>query len=235
MFRAAVVRRVRCGDDCSKTREVNVPTVDLSFPLTGKTVPLDHGYRLYAAVTTRLPNLHGARWLGIHPIGGQVIDGQIHLIRGSDLKLRLPSEEITAVLSLAGTRLDVGPSAITLGAPSIRVLVPAAALDARLVLLKLTQPPTRENAELQRQVLDNDAIAGRYRAELQRQLQAMEVAAAIELCGRRPITIKGKRLLGYSVRLTGLNADASFRVQERGLGGRRALGCGLFRPTRQRS
>jgi CRISPR-associated protein Cas6 len=108
-----------------------------------------------------------------------------------------------------------------------------AALDARLVLLKLTQPPTRENAGLQRTVLDNDAIADRYRAELQRQLQVMEVAAAIDLCGRRAITIKGKRLLGYSVRLTGLDADASIRVQERGLGGRRALGCGLFRPTRQ--
>jgi CRISPR-associated protein Cas6 len=211
---------------------VNVPTVDLSFPVTGETVPLDHGYRLYAAVTTRLPDLHGAQWLGIHPIGGQVVDDQIQLGRGSDLKLRLPSDAITAVLALAGARLDVGPAVITLGAPSIRTLVPAAALDARLVLLKLTQPPSRENAGLQRTVLDNDAIAGRYRAELQRQLQAMEVAAAIDLCGRRAITIKGKRLLGYSVRLTGLDADASIRVQERGLGGRRALGCGLFRPTR---
>ncbi|HWB17649.1 MAG TPA: type I-MYXAN CRISPR-associated protein Cas6/Cmx6 [Vicinamibacterales bacterium] len=207
-------------------------TVDLSFPLTGKTVPLDHGYRLYAAVTTRLPDLHGARWLGIHPISGQLVDDQIHLIRSSNLTLRLPSERITEVLSLAGARLDVGASAISLGAPSIRALVPAAALDARLVLLKLTQPPTRENVGLQRNVLDNDVIADRYRAELQRQLQAMEVSAAIELCGRRTITIKGKRLIGYSVRLTGLDADASLRVQERGLGGRRVLGCGLFRPTR---
>lgn len=209
-----------------------MPTVDLSFPLTGNTVPLDHGYRLYAAVTTRLPDLHGARWLGMHPIGGQIIDDQIQLVQGSDLKMRLPSEEITAVLALAGSRLSIGQSVITLGAPSIRPLIPAAALDARLVLLKLTQPPVRENDELQRTVLDNDAIADRYRAELTRQLHAMEVTADVELCGRRAITIKGKRLLGYSVRLTGLDADASLRVQERGLGGRRALGCGLFRPTR---
>jgi len=161
-----------------------VPTIDLSFPLTGRSVPLDHGYRLYAAVTSRLPSLHGARWLGIHPIGGQVIDDQIHLVRGSDVKLRLPSEGITTVLSLAGSRLDVGSSAIRLGAPSIRALVPAAALDARLVLLKLTQPPTRENAKLQRSVLDNDAVADRYRAELQRQLFAMGVTASIGPCQR---------------------------------------------------
>jgi CRISPR-associated protein Cas6 len=125
--------------------------------------------------------------LGIHPIGGQVIDDQIHLVRGSDLTLRLPAEQIAAVLALTGSRLELGSSAIGLGAPSIRPLVPAAALDSRLVLLKLTNPPTRASAELQRNVLDNTAIAIRYQAELQRQLLAIDVVGAVELCGRRTI------------------------------------------------
>lgn len=208
--------------------------VDLSFPLTGASVPRDHGYALYAAITTHIPTLHEADWFGVHPIGGRAADDAILLGRGAELRLRLPADHIPDVLPLAGARLDVGGAHVRLGAPSIWPLTPRSALDARVVLLKLTQPPTRPNAALARDVLDNDAFAERYRAELERQLAALEVSATLELCGRRTVTIRGKRLIGYSVRLTGLEADASLRVQERGLGGRRALGCGLFRPTRDR-
>ena len=206
--------------------------VDLSFPLTGTSVPRDHGYALYGAITTCVPALHGTDWLGVHPIGGRLADAALLLGRTSEVRLRLPAERIPDVLALAGARLVLGGSPVRLGPPTVRALAPRPALDARLVLLKLTDPPRRANAELARDVLDNDAIAERYRAELGRQLAAIEVTAELALCGRRSMTIKGKRLLGYSVRLTGLDADASLRVQEHGLGGRRAMGCGLFRPTR---
>jgi CRISPR-associated protein Cas6 len=206
--------------------------VDLSFPLSGTSIRRDHGYPLYAAITTCVPALHESRWLGVHPIGGRVADDAILLDGHAELRLRLPAEHIPAVLPLAGARLDVAGAQLRLGAPIVCALAPKAALDARLVLLKLTKPPTRTNAALGRDVLDNDGFAERYRAELGRQLAAMEVDAQLELCGRRSITIQGRRALGYSVRLTGLSADASLRVQARGLGGRRTLGCGIFRPTR---
>lgn len=205
--------------------------VDLSFPLAGDSIPRDHGYLLYAAVTTKIPALHDARWLGIHPIGGRVAEDVILLDRGSALRLRLPAEHIAAVLLLAGARLDIGGSHVRPGAPSIRPMQSSSALDSRLVLLNLTRPPLRHDTVLGRDVLDNDGVAERYRAELLRQLAAMQVNAALALHGRHSMTIKGKRLIGYSVRLTGLNADASVRIQQLGLGGRRALGCGLFRPT----
>ncbi len=206
--------------------------VDLCYPLTGSSVPVDHGYPLYAAITTYMPALHGVRWLGVHPIGGRAANGAILLGRTSELRLRIPAEHIAEVLGLAGVRLDVAGSHVRLGAPVVRALAPRSALDARFVLLKLTRPPTRANPELGRVVLDNDGFAERYAAELQRQLASLDVSADLHLCGRRSMTIRGHRLLGYSVRLTGLSADASLRVQERGLGGRRALGCGIFRPTR---
>lgn len=206
--------------------------VDLSFPLVGTTIPHDHGYLVYAAVTTRIPALHDARWLGIHPVGGRRAEGVIVLGRAGELRVRLPAEHIPVLLPLAGSRLDIGKSFVRLGPPAVWPLVPSAALDARLVLLKLTRPPTRMNADLEREVLDNEAIADRYRAELGRQLEAIDVTANLELCGRRSMTVRQKRLLGYSVRLSGLDAEASVRVQAHGLGGRRALGCGIFRPTR---
>lgn len=41
---------------------MSIPThVDVAFPVTGTTVPLDHGYALYAALCHRLPALHEAR------------------------------------------------------------------------------------------------------------------------------------------------------------------------------
>jgi CRISPR-associated protein Cas6 len=206
---------------------------DLSFPLLGRSVPLDHGYPLYAALTSCLPALHEVRWLAVHPIGGYVADSTILLNHTSELRLRVPAERIPEVLGLAGARLNVAGSAVRLGAPVVRALTPHSALDARLVLLKLTRPPMRASTELGREVLDNDGVAERYRAELARQLDGLKVTAvALELCGRRSMRIKGRRLLGYSVRLTGLSAEDSVRVQERGLGGRRVLGCGVFRPTR---
>lgn len=206
--------------------------VDLSFPLSGASVPRDHGYALYAAITTRLPLLHGARWLGVHPINGRAVDDVVLLGRTSHVRLRLPADRIGEVLGLAGARLNVGGSHVQVGPPVVHALEPRPSLDARLVLLKLTEPPTRANAALGRDVLDNDAFAERYRAELGRQLAALDVKAELELRGRRSMRIKGRRLIGYSVRLRGLDPDASLRIQERGLGGRRALGCGLFRPTR---
>jgi CRISPR-associated protein Cas6 len=46
------------------------------------------------------------------------------------------------------------------------------------------------------------------------------------------MTVAGKRVVGYSVRVAGLSAEQSFRLQSAGLGGKRAMGCGIFRPTR---
>lgn len=51
--------------------------VDLSFPLIGKMLPLDHGYSLYGALCRLLPNLHEHKAVGIHPIcrGNRCIEG----------------------------------------------------------------------------------------------------------------------------------------------------------------
>jgi CRISPR-associated protein Cas6 len=130
--------------------------------------------------------------------------------------------------------LQVKDASLRLGPPHVHALVPAPNLDARMVVLTLTRPPTRLNDSLGRQALDVDTIADRYRAELRRQLDRLSVRGDLELCGRRSMSVGKARLIGYSVRVTGLTAEASLKVQEAGLGGRRAMGCGVFRPTRLR-
>jgi CRISPR/Cas system CSM-associated protein Csm4 (group 5 of RAMP superfamily) len=44
--------------------------------------------------------------------------------------------------------------------------------------------------------------------------------------------VAGRRILGYSVRVAELTLDESLILQERGLGGKRRMGCGVFRGTR---
>jgi CRISPR-associated protein Cas6 len=148
------------------------------------------------------------------------------------LFLRLPAERIPEVLPLAGRTIDVTGVRLTLGAPNVSALVPASCLDARLVIIKLTDAPRRENQDLSRQTLDVAGFAERYTAELKRQLTALDIESTPELCGRRSMTVGGKRVVGYSVRVPALSADQSLALQTMGLGGKRRMGCGVFRATR---
>jgi CRISPR-associated endonuclease/helicase Cas3 len=210
-----------------------VTTVDLSFPLVGERVLRDHGYALYGALSRAVQSLHGAPWLGVHPLSGAPVDqANLQLGRRSQLRLRLPAGRIGEVLPLAGTKLDVAGSSLRLGAPSVHPLVPAASLDARLVAIKLTQAPRRLNTELGREALDVAGFAERYAKDIRQQLDAIGIGSPFELRGRRSLTVGGRRVVGYSVRVIGLSADASIALQERGIGGKRRMGCGLFRPTR---
>lgn len=199
------------------------PVVDVAFPIVGTTLPVDHGYSLYAAISRHLPALHGVGWLGVHPLRGRVVADKRLDVSKSELRLRAPASRISDLLGLVGLSLEVAGAPLRVGAPRVWPLAPAATLDARLVFVKLTgiSPPCP------RAMLEE-----RYQAELRRQLADLKVEGAASLRGRRSLTVRDKRLMGFSVRVTGLSAQDSLVLQEHGLGGKRAMGCGLFRPTR---
>lgn len=204
--------------------------VDLAFPLRGSQVVRDHGYPLFSALCSVVPQIHGAKWLGVHPIAGTPLgDGWLGIRRGAHLLLRAPAERIPTLLPLAGRSLDVGGMRITLGAPRIQALVPATSLDARIVVLKLTGAPREADG-----TLDVRGFERRYVDELARQLAAIDVKGDVELGGRQRIRVAGRRIVGFSVRVRGLTAEGSIRLQEEGLGGKRGMGCGVFRATRAR-
>ncbi|MPZ16236.1 MAG: type I-MYXAN CRISPR-associated protein Cas6/Cmx6, partial [Chloroflexi bacterium] len=84
------------------------PVVDVSFPLSGTTIPADHGYLLYAAISGRAPVLHENARAGVHPIGGRPSGGRrLALTPASRLTLRLPAALIPEALDLAGTELAI--------------------------------------------------------------------------------------------------------------------------------
>jgi CRISPR-associated endonuclease/helicase Cas3 len=203
--------------------------VDLVFRVTGQKVPADHGYALYGAICRVLPQVHGVPWIGIHPLCGVTpVNGVLALPRAGELALRLPAAHIPQVLRLAGHTLTLGRDELLLGVPHVRPLIPCTSLDARLVVIHLTRPPRKEN-----QTLDKSAMEAAFRAELSRQIEQLGVRASISLTGRRQITVGGQRIVGWSVRLAELDESSSLVVQARGLGGKRAMGCGIFVPTRR--
>jgi CRISPR-associated protein Cas6 len=125
--------------------------IDLHFPALGSELPTDHGYALYAALTRAAPGLHAAGWpLFIGPVPGQYAGRR---------RLRLPAENITAALPLAGKALEVGGQRLRPGVPQVRALEPVAALAARLVTIRgFTEPSAF--LEAVRRHLDELGIAG---------------------------------------------------------------------------
>lgn len=204
-----------------------MPMIDLAFQLQGTTIPQDHGYALFGALSRIVPAIHGNKRIGVHPIRGiHTAPGRLTLVPGSRLRLRLPSEEIAPYLALAGSSLDLDGSRLRVGVPRAETLVPAPNLTSRLVIYpRITDPE---------QVLDS----------ARKQLDYHQIAAQPALIPstdprsegqptRRVLRIKGRKIIGYAIQVIGLTAEESIKLQEVGLGGRRRFGCGVFVPTKE--
>jgi CRISPR-associated protein Cas6 len=191
--------------------------VDLWFPVTGRTLPSDHGYAMYGALARAVPKLHEAdNWALLTLRGKPLGAGIISLSRSPRLGLRLPAEQIPMVLPLCGRTLEVQGHFIALGSPTVITLTPHAALSARLVTIKSFMEPDPFTEAVRRQL-----------AELHPEC----AEGGIALGARKVVTVGGKKVVGFSVRVSGLSDEASLALQEQGVGGRRRMGCGVFRKS----
>lgn len=203
------------------------PTITVQFPIQGNKLPADHGYSLYSAISQLKPDLHNLsddeKWFGIELISGVPFDqGLIALPnRGAHLRLRLPADKFGEVISLAGKQLDIDGHKIRLGIPTARPLLPARALYARIVTFK------------------NSLTLEKFLETANQDLAKKEITAILEIPNetqartRRIITIKGKKIVGFSLIAHGLNDEDSLKLQSTGIGGRRSMGCGIFNPIRK--
>jgi CRISPR-associated protein Cas6 len=199
--------------------------VDIAFPARGRTVPRDHGYALYSALSRCLPSIHGADWIAIHGFSGWALDAEtLALDANSVLRVRAPAPMIAELLELVGATLDVEGHRVRLGSPTVHALPPVAVLDARLVVIRLTGGIAKP--------FDRILFERRFLAEARRQLGELGIRGELELSGRQSLRVAGQRILGHSVRVLGLSMDDSLKLQVSGLGGKRTMGCGIFRPAR---
>ncbi|MBU2489041.1 MAG: type I-MYXAN CRISPR-associated protein Cas6/Cmx6 [Proteobacteria bacterium] len=189
--------------------------VDLCFPMVGLSLSVDHGYALYAAVCRAAPRFHGEAGAGLGPVTGRYAgEGLLDIGPGSVLTLRLTGAAVADYLHLAGRTLEVEGHRLAVGPPRVLSLTPAGALAARIV--------TTRNGH------DHD----RFVREAARQMEAAGVSGNLEVGRRRTFRVQGLQVVGWEVRITDLSPGHSVRLQETGIGGRRRMGCGFFRPAK---
>jgi CRISPR-associated protein Cas6 len=211
------------------------PSINVSFALSGKQLPADHGYLVYSAIS-QSSSLHRIDWLAIELISGFPSGrGLINLPeRDATLRLRIPAEHYRDVLLLAGKRLDISGHQIRLGLPVARPLEPASSLYARVVTIKkFTEAEPFIDAVKRK--LDSFGIKGRVELPLNERGRYR----------RRIVTIHGKSVVGFSVAVHELNDDDSILLQAgavkilspdksatqwQSIFSRRAMGCGIFNP-----
>ena len=223
--------------------------VDLLFSLQGQTLPLDHAYGLYAALSRVLGDkIHGTRDVGVFSIRGMQGDkGKLALTDQSALRLRVPDGRIKDMLALAGKMLEIDGHRVRLGVPRVMGLVPAATLVARMVEIKLSRG---------KEAVPVKVTPEGFLAAARKKLtdpphedpgkNGLGLSAGIEVgiprhesgkhAGepqRRILRVKGRIHAGFTLIVSGLSAEESIRLQEKGIGGRRVMGCGLFLGVRE--
>ena len=208
--------------------------VDLVFGVRGETIPADHGYSLFGALSREWPGMHGDEGIGVHPINGRLAgERRLALTPASRLTLRLPMARVAEALRLAGKRLELDGARIAVGVPTVYPLRPATTLVSRLVVIRgfMEPEPFLEAARRQAGEL---GIGGQPMLVARRSAEAAEglTANAAGEPIRRTLRVRDKTVVGFALAVTELSADESILVQEAGIGGRRRFGCGVFVPMR---
>jgi CRISPR-associated protein Cas6 len=213
-----------------------MPIVDVQFRITGKAIPVDHGYRLLSAISEFVPDLHDNDKFGIHPIFGRIAGNRLMaLTEYSFLTIRLSSENIAHVLPLAGKTIKIGEDNLHIGIPQTLALIPSARLYSHLVIIKGFMEPDTFLEAAGRQLQDLEI---RGKPTLVTHPRIVESNTGKESGThspylRRTIRIHDREVVGFALRIEDLTAEESIQLQEEGVGGRRRFGCGIFIPERR--
>ena len=195
------------------------PYIELSFPVIGQNLAIDHGYQLYSAFKYRLAQLKDWDDISIKTISGKLDHhkrNEINLTDRSRLLIRLPAEKIPFVYSFSGKSLTIGKHKIRLGIPEMNFLQPKSKLRSHIVVISNYQEPDP------------------FFQAAQRQLEKLNIQAEIKLIANQEgfpkrKTIKvNQTLVGFGIEITNLREEDSLTLLEKGLGGKQKMGCGVF-------
>jgi len=186
--------------------------VEAVFPLEGKALPRDYAQALLDALAGQVPWLHEDVGTGMHPL--KLVSGPESLALLSQrtrLILRVHANRLDELKALAGVQLDVAGHALRLGVVHLRALQPLATLYA----YRVAAASADESAFMQ---------------AMEVELASLSIAGE-RVCGKRQtMQVGGREMTTFSMMLHGLAPEQSLRLQQRGLGPHRLLGCGLFVP-----
>ncbi len=192
--------------------------VELSFSVAGPSIPIDHGYGLFSALSHFQAKLHDLENLSIQTITSTNFEsGKLCLTEYSKLRIRLPVDRVPLVYALAGKLLVIGDAKVRLGIPSIDLLQPSRNLYSRMVVIKGYQQPEPFLEAAQRK-LERLDIDGKARLSLRTNGDL----------NRKTVRVKRYVVVGFGVEVSGLSDEDSIKLQINGIGGKRNMGCGIF-------
>lgn len=201
-----------------ETFKVPDDVVDLAFGMSCRCLPVDHAYALSAALVRALPwfEQEGA----LHPI--HVADSGngwtrpqnpadlLYPSRRTKLVLRLPKPRVADAQTLCGRTLEFADTGLRLDKASVRPLAAITTVFSHYIV-----------AEAQDE-------AGFLKDMLQ-QLRDMGIEPKKMLCGKETtMRVPAGSIRARSLMLADLTLEESVRLQQRGLGPLRHVGCGLF-------
>jgi CRISPR-associated protein Cas6 len=199
------------------------PLLEVAFPvMPGSKISSLHGYSLYGALKKKLPWIGDCRLTSICSITG-VRDGKklIETQEFSRLFIRTPLSKASLFYGLAGQTLTIGEGQISLGIPTIAPLIAKPILSARIVIIHLKE--------------ESDGILpDKFLAVATRQLRELGINGRISLLlregalDRKVLLVKGGKIPGYGVQVSGLSETDSIKLKEMGIGGKRKFGAGFF-------
>lgn len=183
---------------------------DVTFALSGRSLPAGHAFALWREVARILPWLDAEPQAGILPLRAPEHGDDLLLPRRARLALRIPAGLVEQARQLSGRVLDVGGHALLVGEARERALQPSPTLHAQLV-----------------------ASAGsedEFLAVMGGELRTLGIHGGL-ICGKR-YTLAGSegKIAGFSLVVHELKPQESLHLQWSGLGGERRLGCGMFIP-----
>ena len=205
----------------SSTKDLTKSYWEIRYPLVGKSLPADHGHRLYGAMSRIVPEVHESNSWRMATVGGTLTGrGEIMLTEYSRLRIRAGWEQIPLFLRLVQKLLKVGKHSLVLEPPEIHPICPSKILKARLVVIKGFKEP--------------EPFIGAVKYHLQKLgIENCEAYVPTNASGesdRKIIKVHQHKVVGFGVVVTGLNVLNSISLQVNGCGGKGKMGCGFFSP-----
>lgn len=198
---------------------------ELRYPLIGKSLPADHGHRLYGAMSRIVPTIHqpndSSSWRMATIAGKLNGRGEILLTNYSRLRIRTDQEQIPLFLQLVQKLLKVGKHSLVLEPPEIHPICPAKTLKSRLVVIKGFQEPESFINAVQYQIQKLGIT--KFKAYIPNNASGEP--------GRKVIRVHQNEVVGFGVVVTELKALDSITLQIKGCGGKPKMGCGFFSPV----
>ena len=185
--------------------------IDLIVPVVGNNIPVDHSYALYSSLCKINSFLHNEKRVKIHPIRGFYLNGDIILNDKSCFIIRTPLDLVKQIAnSFSYKKININNCTIQTKAPNIKNIFYRQKLFSNFVTIKgKTETDT-------------------FCESLNEKLKDKIHPDKIKINDRKIISIKNKKIVGFSVLCDNLTEEESFYLQLEKIGGRSKFGGGFF-------